>query len=289
MTFKKNIIVFVLLFITLVLVGYIFKTFLLIGIATYYVLCLFCILLLCICKTSNFKIILNLILLDLLCYFIAKLIDRNFDLLRRDFYIFPGLTFIPYGILGMLSGYFIYKKSTRWLGIISVGVMSIFFKFKGDQVQSIWNYYVSFSNFGTIDPAPITFDWTLDYQGRSVKGDSFKDSIVVLDFWNSGCSNCFREMPLWDSISKKYTSNTPLIILPVFIPFKRDTLLETPYRIFENKNYQHLVPAIGSNQLASNFNVEGYPTVIVLKNNIKLFVGNQEKAIDWLSKNGYLK
>jgi peroxiredoxin len=54
----------------------------------------------------------------------------------------------------------------------------------------------------TNSPAP---DFTLNAQaGKPVELTQFKGQVVMLNFWASWCGPCRQEMPLLDSIYKKY-------------------------------------------------------------------------------------
>ena len=54
----------------------------------------------------------------------------------------------------------------------------------------------------TNSPAP---DFTLNAQsGKPVEFTQFKGQVVMLNFWASWCGSCRQEMPLLDSIYKKY-------------------------------------------------------------------------------------
>ena len=55
----------------------------------------------------------------------------------------------------------------------------------------------------TNSPAP---DFTLNAQtGKPVELTQFKGQVVMLNFWASWCGPCRQEMPLLDSIYKKYS------------------------------------------------------------------------------------
>jgi peroxiredoxin len=60
--------------------------------------------------------------------------------------------------------------------------------------------------FAAVDknsPAP---DFTLNAQGgKQVELTQFKGQVVMLNFWASWCGPCRQEMPLLDSIYKKYS------------------------------------------------------------------------------------
>jgi peroxiredoxin len=59
-----------------------------------------------------------------------------------------------------------------------------------------------FAAVDTNSPAP---DFTLNAQsGKPVELTQFKGQVVMLNFWASWCGPCRHEMPLLDSIYKKY-------------------------------------------------------------------------------------
>jgi peroxiredoxin len=60
-----------------------------------------------------------------------------------------------------------------------------------------------FAAVDTNSPAP---DFTLQARsGKAVELTRFKGQVVMLNFWASWCGPCRQEMPLLDSIYKKYS------------------------------------------------------------------------------------
>jgi peroxiredoxin len=57
-----------------------------------------------------------------------------------------------------------------------------------------------------VDMNAVAPDFTLNAQGgKSVALTQFKGQVVMLNFWASWCGPCRQEMPLLDSIYKKYS------------------------------------------------------------------------------------
>jgi peroxiredoxin len=57
-----------------------------------------------------------------------------------------------------------------------------------------------------VDTNSVAPDFTLNAQGgKSVELTQFKGQVVMLNFWASWCGPCRQEMPLLDSIYKKYS------------------------------------------------------------------------------------
>jgi peroxiredoxin len=65
--------------------------------------------------------------------------------------------------------------------------------------------FVAAPMFGAIAPNSAAPDFTLKAQsGKAVTLAQFKGQVVMLNFWASWCGPCRQEMPLLDSIYKKY-------------------------------------------------------------------------------------
>jgi peroxiredoxin len=59
--------------------------------------------------------------------------------------------------------------------------------------------------FAAVAPNSAAPDFTLNAQtGKPVELTQFKGQVVMLNFWASWCGPCRQEMPLLDSIYKKY-------------------------------------------------------------------------------------
>lgn len=291
MSFKNRLLLLVIVFVIFVLTGLVRASNILMGtILDYYV---FCVLTLIACFVFKLKfkpsvLLINIIISILLAIFIANLIDHSGNLFNRSFYIFPGALMIPYAILGAITGFFIYRNATRYLGLILFILMSLFFVNYGKWVHDKWFHYVAYSNFGKIKSEEIDFIWNLEYNNTLLtnKHDSLKDTYLVFDFWNSGCVICMREMTIWDSLSQ-VSSPRSVSIVPVFIPY-RDETEENAMAILEKYGIRYVSTAIGNATLLQNFQVSAFPTVLIIKDNVIYFRGGANEALKWLkSENVY--
>lgn len=252
----------------------------------YYV---FCVLTLIACFVFKLKfkpsvLLINIIINILLSIFIANLIDHSGNLLNRSFYIFPGALMVPYAILGAITGFFIYRNATRYLGLILFILMSLFFVNYGKWVHDKWLHYIVYSNFGKIKSEEIDFIWNLEYNNTLLtnKHDSLKDTYLVLDFWSSSCVVCMLEMPAWDSLSQ-VSSQLPVVIIPVFIPYRGETA-EDAMTILKKYDIRYVSTAIGNQDIMQKFRVAAFPTVLIVKDNVIHFRGGTNEAIKWLRK-----
>lgn len=98
---------------------------------------------------------------------------------------------------------------------------------------------------------------------------SFKDSIVILDFWFTGCGGCLQMKPYMDTLMQRYKS------LPVkFVSVSSDQ----DFSIWKNSVEEQRYTGMGALNLYTNglghrasliklYNVISYPTIIVLDKN----------------------
>lgn len=278
----KFFLVFVVTFVVLILSGIFFSSLLVTGFSSFY-----CLLLLSLFFQYRFKVgILELFVSVFLCFFLSILIDNAFSVQLSDFVLFPGFVHFFYALLGIIVAYLLLKKKLRIYGCLLFIVVSVYFGTYGRYVQQQWDDYICFGNFGSIKEQSIDFEWNFEFRDKPQGKNSFKDTFLVLDFWNSSCAICLREMPKWDSLAA-INLNTPLLMIPVFIP-RESEKKETAIGIFQRRKINNLEIALGSKKLAEQFSVMAYPTVFIIKNNKMLFKGTQEKAIDFLKRNGML-
>jgi len=68
--------------------------------------------------------------------------------------------------------------------------------------EMINNYYSKLEKLKSGMPAP---DFTFpDINGQKVSLSDFKGKLVYIDIWNSNCSPCFKEFPIYEQLIEKY-------------------------------------------------------------------------------------
>lgn len=106
---------------------------------------------------------------------------------------------------------------------------------------------------------------------------------VLLDFYTTWCKPCQKELPLLDSLVKRYPSDS-LIMLVVDVGEKKDTVL----KYFDTTRYKCTVLLDQFNTVADKYNVKSFPTLVVIDGSGTIrFIGNgfdQKKGISELAK-----
>jgi len=162
------------------------------------------------------------------------------------------------------------KNRLRIVPIAAFTAITIFFATKG---YDLWLHKVNYGTYlGGVDEA-ITNVELPNANGEKIVLTGYNDEIIVLDFWNTSCGYCFQKFPVFDQIRKKYTSNSRIKFYAVNIPISRDKsgdalqiARELPY------GFSHLFSP--TEAIARQFNVNSYPTVILVKNGRILYRGD---------------
>lgn len=96
--------------------------------------------------------------------------------------------------------------------------------------------------------------------GKEVTTDSFKDKIVIINWWNTGCGPCVKEIPDLNVLVEKYKTNSNII----FLAIAKDSKVRLE-RFLRNKEFNY-IQAIGDDKLSKTFGLI-FPTNIVIDPN----------------------
>ncbi|MBE9603202.1 TlpA disulfide reductase family protein, partial [Pedobacter sp. MC2016-24] len=64
-----------------------------------------------------------------------------------------------------------------------------------------------------IVPAEMSIGKLMNYKSKTAKFSDFRGKLVILDFWNTHCSPCVKELPGMDSLQKEF--GRKIAIIPV--------------------------------------------------------------------------
>jgi thiol-disulfide isomerase/thioredoxin len=101
---------------------------------------------------------------------------------------------------------------------------------------------------------------------------------VLLNFYTTWCKPCQKELPLLDSLVKRYPSDSLIMVL-VDVGEKRDTVL----KYFDSARYKCTVLLDQFNTVAEKYGVKSFPTLVVIDGSGKVrYIGNgfdQKKGV----------
>jgi thiol-disulfide isomerase/thioredoxin len=119
---------------------------------------------------------------------------------------------------------------------------------------------------------------------KPLKLSELKGKIVLLDFWNLSCVNCFHTIPIIKALEDHYPND--LVVIGIHSPkysSEKDTkpLQEAVLRM----EMDHPVVNDAENQIWTTYGVKGYPTIVLIDPSgglVKMMIG--ERSYQQLDK-----
>lgn len=218
---------------------------------------------------EKYTILITLLIPLILILFFINILD-----FKKAWVSLPGNIFLLFGCLGG----FIYNKTKQLFIVITLILLLSSWEFTGKRL------FTNKMNFGTFDQKVLTFYPSIELTDSSTLAlkTSDTDKIIILDFWNSGCSPCFRLFPIINSVNRKIDSNKfdiRLVNIPVNGEKKEDN-----YRILNRFPYTLKQLFAEDEYVADSFKIVSYPTTLIIKNNKIVFRGEFENAVKEMSK-----
>ncbi len=99
-----------------------------------------------------------------------------------------------------------------------------------------------------------------------------KNKIYIFDFWTTSCSACIEKFPDFSRLCKKYSDNKKIEFYTVNVKLNKNEGNKSLKYIL-NKNYCFNNLFLKSKDEAERIDVNGYPTVLIIKNNKIIYNG----------------
>lgn len=182
---------------------------------------------------------------------------------------FPSSLFI---IISIISGFFFFKTESYKIPV-GLAIMIVFWfaflqmPFNNIRLYKTYNQEIDFNY-----PKVKIYDTT-----GNIRVFRQNNKYYFLDFWNTGCGPCYRLFPYIDSI-KKLTSSPAFEFITVNVPIGKE-LKENNYRVLNPFKYSFEKLYAGEGSVIDSFQIEYYPTTIVVKNGKVVFRGDFKNAI----------
>lgn len=147
-------------------------------------------------------------------------------------------------------------------------------------VQDNWSeiyYYGKLNKEQALNVA----DYSFEDSHKNFKLKELKGEYIVLDFWGSHCSSCFKSFPKLQEMHEKYKSDSTIVIASVFLKNDRkDEDIKTGQKLITDRGYDFTVFATDyENPLLDYVEIDGVPTVLILdKCHNVIFRGSLEFA-----------
>ncbi len=222
--------------------------------------CVFIIVYRVIRKSHN--IINDLFLLNfpfILLIFLTCLIGDNFSI---------GFLYLFFAPVSTLLSYLYFKQKIIYIPIFSV----FFFAFIGGVMFP--NFYSYLNNHNSEKNINFPKVSIIDKENNQV--NLYKNKIVVLDFWTTSCSICFKKFPDLEATYLKYKSNPNIEIYSINVPENRDKFQNT-ITILDGKGYKFpQLYTTSAKEIKDSLNISSFPHLLILKNGRIRYEGQLE-------------
>ncbi len=178
--------------------------------------------------------------------------------------------------LACVFGY-LYRRYTAAafrIAIVAISVaMSVFYYLRGHE---LWLNYLSYGTATGIVHETAPTDWMNQIAPSADKTNYKATDMVVLDFFNTRCGYCFAAFPTVQQYYEQWKNNDRVAVYALDIPIKGDTT-GMAMQVVRDRGFTFPV-LVGNENLKKLFNIQAYPTVIVLQQNNIIFRGTIEDA-----------
>ena len=152
-----------------------------------------------------------------------------------------------------------------------------------------WDYYKHKEAYQTFTGRIEPYKWQqkiegIDQHNNQVDNRMFENKIVLLDFWYTGCGECFVKFPQLQAFYDKYKDDNSIAVCAINKPIEEDKPGEA-HQLVEKKGYTfpNLLPTDA--ELPEKFDIQGYPTTLVIDcNGMVVYKGSIEGAVKMVEK-----
>lgn len=121
-------------------------------------------------------------------------------------------------------------------------------------------------------------DWSLlDKDGNKIALSQLKGKVVVIDFWATWCGPCKQAMPTIQKLYNTY-KNKGVVVLGINVSENAD-----PVKFMKDNGYNYKL-LLNGDQVATNYKVEGIPTMYVIDKNGKIVFGQSGVGQNYAEK-----
>jgi thiol-disulfide isomerase/thioredoxin len=163
-------------------------------------------------------------------------------------------------VLAVLLG-FTALRTRKSIGITASAAGLVFVLFMFFYGYTLWSHRLDFGSFKEEVMETVPAFRLTDTGGRVITNETFRDRIVVLDFWQTSCGICFKKFPLLQAKYEQYRNTRGVEIYAINIPVRRDSAGQAENTLRKlNYTFPQMIGQLGDNP----FRIRAFPTTLVL-------------------------
>ena len=186
-----------------------------------------------------------------------------------------------FAFLSAYLGYRVWKRKILYMFVLTASIAMTYY-----MSYPLYKNWLNYLNVGSWDGVKkekkILHNAYFYTASDSISLISFKEDLIVLEFWSSSCGLCLKSFPKTQELYDTY-KDKGVGVYAVYVGTGGETF-EVGSAILQNLNYSFpmLFLPKGASAL-SEFGVKRFPTVAILNNKGEyLFCGNIELAMSFL-------
>lgn len=165
-------------------------------------------------------------------------------------------------MLGIALGY-LFSEKHRAIAVISsvaglILVLLMYFYGYNQFIQHLKSHY------SKVEEVAPSFVLTTLQNERLTNAD-FRNRLLVLDFWTTSCSPCFRDFPRLQQMYDTCRTREDTRISAVNVPISGDSAGEARFKL-TNLGYTFPLIVATNDSLVRSLRVISYPTVLMIQN-----------------------
>lgn len=167
-------------------------------------------------------------------------------------------------LIGIIIGFILLKlkRDHKVLITYSLVLITLLISFSGFK---IWLHKFNYGTFtGKVGVVPSPNFHLKDGNNNIINIKSLNNNrMVILDFWTTSCTPCFKNFPLFESYFKKYKDDSSINFFSVNIP-NRGESIGVAENIIKDLGYTFPVLYTPNDSILNLLNFNIVPTVIVI-------------------------
>lgn len=187
---------------------------------------------------------------------------------------------ILFYFIGIIAGYILFKSNNIYKGVTILLLFLISYVYYSVFVPMIITKHNEGTYFTEVKNGE-KYEFNLqDSLGSNISLSSFKNKIIVLDFWYTQCGNCYTTMPHFSELYEKYKDNSDIEFYVVHCYDEKESA-STGVKILSQRGFH--IPSLSTEyhgETLKLLNIDRFPKCIIFNSNSELIFRGDVSLIE---------